>query len=153
METLREEIVKSGAVSSGALSNFTYDVHADTYALRIEVNLPEYYKYLNEGVNGLQDKHGSQYSFRYMGVSQKMADALVSWLKFKSILPRSRVTGRFITRRAGAYAIGMGLKKHGIRPRNFMAEAKKRNEQTIKELKRMVIRGLTEDILTELKTN
>lgn len=145
LEVLREEIKDAGAIATGKMYNFNYDIHTEGYSLRITIDLPDYFNYIDKGVNGVDKSQGSPYSFHYKHPSRKMVDAILKWIKVKNIIPRSKVTGRFIKKEQGAWAIATGIKKNGIEPRKITQKVKKKEVAIIKDIKEMVARGIIEE--------
>lgn len=145
MEALREEIKRQNAVATGNMINFTYDIHTTANSVRITINLPEYFKYLNKGVNGVKQNNGSPYSFHSEFPSRKMVDSILQWITVKRIIPRSKTTGRFIKKEQGAYAISRGILKNGLKPRRFTDQVKNKQRAIMKDIKQMVAQNLMKD--------
>lgn len=70
-----------------------------------------YYKFINEGVDGVDIKHGSPYSFKTIKPpSFAGIDSIMNWLEAK-------VGGQ--VEMSHAYAVGVNIKKKGIKPKNL----------------------------------
>ncbi|RYZ47922.1 MAG: hypothetical protein EOP49_19995 [Sphingobacteriales bacterium] len=82
----------SNAISSGNLiKKITFDkVRFMGGAYQLEVSLPDYYKFINSGVNGLKVKHGSPYSFKNMNVSKAMLNNLRKWVIREGLKARTK---------------------------------------------------------------
>jgi hypothetical protein len=103
IEDLRAYI-KENANNTGGLASSV--VPFPTGALSFEIQADEYFKFQDKGVNAVgSNNHGSEYSFRYPGVSHNMA---------KSIQQAYGVTS------SHAFAISSKIKEHGIRPKKII---------------------------------
>jgi len=82
----------------------------------ISISANDYWKFVNDGVNGLQRGQGSQYSFRTPFPSRAMVDSLKNGAKFKGLsLPPG-----FKDYESYSYASAIKLKKEGIKPNHFV---------------------------------
>jgi len=96
--------VKENANNSGGLAASV--VYFPTGALSFEIQADDYFKFQDQGVNAVgSNNHGSQFSFRYPGVSPRMA---------KSI---QQAYGIEI---GHAYAVSSKIKEYGIRPKKII---------------------------------
>jgi hypothetical protein len=103
IEDLRAYI-KENANNTGGLASSV--VPFPTGNLSFEIQADEYFKFQDKGVNAVgSNNHGSEYSFRYPGVSHNMA---------KSIQQAYGVTS------SHAFAISSKIKEHGIRPKKII---------------------------------
>jgi hypothetical protein len=103
IEDLREYI-KANANNSGGLASSV--VPFPTGALSFEIQADDYFKFQDQGVNSVgSNNHGSQFSFRYPGVSPRMATAIQQAYGVTS---------------SHAYAISHSIKEHGIRPKKII---------------------------------
>jgi hypothetical protein len=137
--------------SSGALTeSIQFDkvkLMGGVYTLEIEVL--EYFKFVNSGVNGLKVDHGSPYSFRNMGVSKSMLKSIRKWVireglkvRVKEALshpigaenkgkPFSGVKGDEATQTA--FVVSKGIKRNGLKPTFFWDKAAKTTAEAIKK--------------------
>ena len=103
IEDLREYI-KANANNSGGLASSV--VPFPTGALSFEIQADDYFKFQDQGVNAVgSNNHGSEFSFRYPGVSPRMATAI------------QQAYGVEI---GHAYAISSKIKEYGIRPKKII---------------------------------
>ena len=103
IEDLRTYI-KANANNSGGLASSV--VPFPTGALSFEIQADDYFKFQDQGVNSVgSNNHGSQFSFRYPGVSPRMATAI------------QQAYGVEI---GHAYAISSKIKEYGIRPKKII---------------------------------
>ena len=84
--------------------------------VKIEITANEYWKYVNDGVNGVLTNRGSEYSFRTLFPSRAMVDSLQRGARFKGLsLPQG-----FKDYESYSYASAIKLKKEGIKPNHFV---------------------------------
>ena len=98
---LREYIQKN-ASNTGALAQSV--VYFPTGALSFEIQADDYYKFVDQGVNGIAVNHASVFSFQYPGVSYNMAKAIQEWKGMDM---------------SHAYAIATNIKQRGLKPKNI----------------------------------
>jgi hypothetical protein len=98
------DFIKQKANNTGGLAASV--VYFPTGALSFEIQADDYFKFQDKGVNAVgSNNHGSEYSFRYPGVSHNMA---------KAIQQAYGVTS------SHAFAISSKIKEHGIRPKKII---------------------------------
>ena len=103
IEDLREYI-KANANNTGGLAASV--VYFPTGALSFEIQADDYFKFQDQGVNSVSsNNHGSEFSFRYPGVSPRMATAIQQAYGVTS---------------SHAYAISSKIKEHGIQPKKII---------------------------------
>ena len=103
IEDLREYI-KANANNSGGLASSV--VPFPTGALSFEIQADDYFKFQDQGVNSVgSNNHGSEFSFRYPGVSPRMANAIQQ---------------AYGVTTSHAYAISHSIKEYGIRPKKII---------------------------------
>ena len=103
IEDLRTYI-KANANNSGGLASSV--VPFPTGALSFEIQADGYFKFQDQGVNSVgSNNHGSEFSFRYPGVSPRMATAIQQAYGVTS---------------SHAYAISHSIKEYGIRPKKII---------------------------------
>jgi hypothetical protein len=103
IEDLRTYI-KANANNSGGLASSV--VPFPTGALSFEIQADDYFKFQDQGVNAVgSSNHGSEFSFRYPGVSPRMANAIQQAYGVTS---------------SHAYAISHSIKEYGIRPKKII---------------------------------
>lgn len=103
IEDLREYI-KANANNSGGLASSV--VPFPTGALSFEIQADDYFKFQDQGVNSVgSNNHGSEFSFRYPGVSPRMATAIQQ---------------AYGVTTSHAYAISHSIKEYGIRPKKII---------------------------------
>lgn len=100
-EDLREYI-QVNANNNGALAKSV--AFFPTGALSFEIQADDYYKFVDQGVNGIAVNHASVFSFKYPGVSYNMAKAIQEWKGMDM---------------SHAYAIATNIKQRGLRPKHI----------------------------------
>ena len=96
--------IKENANNTGGLASSV--VPFPTGALSFEIQADDYFKFQDQGVNAVgSNNHGSEFSFRYPGVSPRMATAIQQAYGVTS---------------SHAYAISSKIKEHGIRPKKII---------------------------------
>ena len=84
-------------------------------AIDITISANSYWKFVDQGVNGLQRGRGSEFSFRTPFPNRKMAESLEQGASFKGIsLPQG-----FKDFKSYSYAAAVKLKREGIEPNYF----------------------------------
>ena len=96
------EYIEQNASNTGALASSI--VYLPTGKLSFELKADFYYKFVDQGVNGLNGNMGSEYSFKLPYVTSKHARAIHEW---KGI-PYPE-----------AYAVAMSIKKRGIKGKHI----------------------------------
>ena len=98
------DFIKQNANNTGGLAASV--VYFPTGALSFEIQADDYFKFQDQGVNSVgSNNHGSEFSFRYPGVSPRMATAIQQAYGVTS---------------SHAYAISSKIKEHGIRPKKII---------------------------------
>ena len=110
------DFIKQKANNTGGLAASV--VYFPTGALSFEIQADDYFKYQDKGVNAVgSNNHGSEFSFRYPGVSQNMAKAIQEWKGFEI---------------GHAYAVAASIKSHGIAPKKIIETVL--NEQVLDKI-------------------
>jgi len=146
-----ENLNNSDRVASGFLGDsikpLEIKVLGSLYTL--EINVADYYKFIDKGVNGWQNSQGSPYKFQnYSGKSgkkeSKMVDAIRKWVIQQHLQSRntSKKSGHQISKRehkqsritdaslSTAIAISRSVRKKGLKATHFWTDA----ETQVKDL-------------------
>jgi len=83
--------------------------------LQIQIQADDYFKFIDEGVDGTEVSHGSQFKFKYDKPSMAHAKAIQSWIPTRSLTLPPTIP----TYKSFAYAIATNVKRKGIKPRNI----------------------------------
>jgi hypothetical protein len=158
-------INRNGSVSKGNLSDIVTTTTKAGSKITITIGYDKrnpankYYDFINKGVNGTLVKHGSEYSFKNIGVSKAFLKSLMSWKKFnvranknedqskgKSGLQKKRQS---ITdaKESSAYGLGVYIKRNGIKPIHFF------DKPAQKYFGNSFIKGLSRELGKDLKVN
>jgi hypothetical protein len=98
------DYIKANANNTGGLAASV--VYFPTGALSFEIQADDYFKFQDQGVNSVgSNNHGSEFSFRYPGVSPRMATAIQQ---------------AYGVTTSHAYAISHSIKEYGIRPKKII---------------------------------
>lgn len=137
------------AQSIGFTVNFGQEVSIDFL-------MNDYWDFINEGVNGVQNNFGSPYSFRSLNPSPDMVDAIVGtggldgWIRAKGIRELIYIDkdGDLIIKdlvtdedfRAAAFVFAKGIKRNGIEGNNFINDVF--NEKAIQRFEEEIFKAL-----------
>ena len=94
--------IEENAKNNGGLAQSV--VWFPTGALSFEIQADDYYKFVDQGVNGIAVNHASAFSFQYPGVSYNMAKAIQEWKGLEM---------------SHAFAIASNIKQRGLKPKNI----------------------------------
>jgi hypothetical protein len=100
----------------------------------------EYIDYIEQGVSGLERKvAGTPFKFRSRSVSKEMQEQLSTHIAAKpiSLSPKPGQTKKDLNKQV-AYAMGVNLKKYGIKPRKLYGYMVEENSEQQKELRQIV---------------
>jgi hypothetical protein len=154
-EIARQKLDAADRVASGGLSDsiIPTDVEIMGTVYRVNVNVKEFYKFVDKGVRGWQDEKGgnSPYQFKqYTGRSGKknslMVTAIRKWLireglkgagkenahKKASLRDRKRASITDSSTRA-AIVMSKSIRKKGLRPSHFWTDALAEVEKLMKQ--------------------
>ena len=141
---------KAGAEATGELESSikATDIDITGSVAGINIELLDRYKFIDEGVNGVEQSQGSKFSFKTKTVPKGMKDSIKKWLrirgrravKYKPISKTERKDqGIAKTRKAAdsqeglAYAVATSVKKKGIKKTKFFTNALKSTEKRAKK--------------------
>lgn len=108
----QDNLIKSDRIASGKLLNsveFVTSFKGKDYwvALRLE----DYWKFVEQGVNGTEQGRNSPFSFKGDFVN---VDAILNWIRIKPIFPTPR-NGKLPTPEGLAWAMSRSMAKKGIK--------------------------------------
>ena len=113
-KTLLEEDNK---VASGDLLNSIQgEVRVDNNLYTFVINLNDYWKFLENGVNGTAVDNGSTYSFKSKTVN---TDAIEKWISVKKIVPHS-INNKVPSTKQLAYYISRSIARNGIKGGHYL---------------------------------
>lgn len=110
-----DAMVKDAPKATGALSQ---SIAPEFQAGKLTITMDEYWNFQDQGVDGIERKFGSPYSFKHLKPSRKMVDAIVQgkWMASKGMSLRENQTIE-----QAAWAIATSVKKKGIEPTRFFS--------------------------------
>jgi hypothetical protein len=94
--------IEEHAKNTGALAQSV--VYFPTGALSFEIQADNYYKFVDQGVNGIATNHSSVFSFKTPFVSYNMAKAIQEWKGMDM---------------SHAFAIASNIKQRGLKPKEI----------------------------------
>lgn len=119
-DVAREKLGSEGREGSGALATSIgwkpLDVSSDK--VLVEVIAEDYWDFINQGVNGVFNSFGSPYSFKNLGVGEKMKQSFREFIQVNGITPREHE----MEYDQLAYILARATKKKGIKATPFMDE-------------------------------
>lgn len=156
---------KSGAQATGELesSMSARDIEIDGSKMYLDIEILDRYRFTDEGVNGLENSQGSQYSFKTKRPSVGMKNSIKKWLrirgnramKYKAISKTerrdqsiNRLRKKTDSQESLAWAVATSIKKKGIKKTKFFTNAVRATER---QFRSEIARGFKIDIINSLK--
>ena len=120
IEFAQSLLEQGGREGSGALSASIRpkDLVTNADKVLVEVIAEDYWDYINQGVNGVFNSFGSPYSFKNLGVGEKMKQSFREFIQVNGITPREPE----MEYDQLAYILARATKKKGIKATPFMDE-------------------------------
>lgn len=107
----QDALVRSDRIASGKLLNSVeYITEFNGNEYQVFLQLEDYWKFVEAGVNGTERSQGSPFSFKSKRVN---VSAILDWIRVKPILPRPK-NGKLPTPQSLAYALATNIAKFGI---------------------------------------
>lgn len=136
-ESLHDSLVRNNRFASGDLSQSIYVAPPKIFGQKItlQVFMDGYWKFVDRGVNGIQRKVGSEYSFKKKNIDRQamikhIANRGIDTKDIKNFYTNSK--GLKVARKKPldaqkavntlAFLIGRKISKFGIQPTNFVEE-------------------------------
>lgn len=117
IERYKTLLKENGKVASGDLLNsIKGEVRVDNNLYTFVINLNDYWKYLENGVNGTAVDNGSTYSFKGKTVN---TDAIEKWITVKGIVPHS-INNKVPSTKQLAYVISRSIARNGIKGGHYL---------------------------------
>lgn len=137
---LAKEALENGSPSRYATGGLSQSIEPEFFIdgemIGVEVFAADYWDFINQGVNGIENSWGSEYNFKTLYPSEGMIDAfagtggLEGWMKTKGIteLQYYSQDGELVVKdlvtdndfRSAAFVFARAVKKKGIEPNGFM---------------------------------
>lgn len=172
---LRESLIKHDRDQPGdLLQSIDGEVTIGSNKISFELKMNDYWKFVNEGVDGTAVKHNSQFKYKKNGKRIPL-DAMKKFIAARGISPAMSIsahkrntkiiaTGKLnkkaqktlkkITKENAleslAWAIGVNLKKRGLKPTHFFTQVinKELKERLTADLSKALLRDIEIDFTT-----
>jgi hypothetical protein len=162
-DSLTKDLIKSledvDRVSTGALSqSIRVDIDEEGGKMSFTMYMDDYWKFVDQGVNGTKNRQGSDFSFKKKNISE---DATLDFIKHRGIglgdlathytnsknirVRRKTVLAADKARKSLAWLIGRSISQKGIKPTHFFTDVV--NDELKKELTKDISFALGRDIL------
>ena len=117
IERYKTVLKENGKVASGDLLNsIKGEVRVDNNIYKFVINLNDYWKYLENGVNGTAVDNVSIHSFNGKTVN---IDAIEKWITVKGIVPHS-INNKVPSTKQLAYVISRSIARNGIKSGHYL---------------------------------
>lgn len=117
IENYKSLLTNDNKISSGELLNsISGEVRVENNLYSFVINLNDYWKFLENGVNGTAVDNGSTYSFKGKTVN---TDAIERWIEVKPIVPHS-INNKVPTTKQLAYLISRSIARNGIKGGHYL---------------------------------
>lgn len=117
IERYKTLLKEDNKVASGDLLNsIKGEVRVDNNLYTFVINLNDYWKFLENGVNGTAVDNGSTYSFKKKTVN---TDAIEKWISVKKIVPHS-INNKVPSTKQLAYYISRSIARNGIKGGHYL---------------------------------
>ena len=117
IEKYKTILKEDGKVASGGLLNSIQgEVRVDNNLYTFVINLNDYWKFLEYGVNGTAVDNGSTYSFKKKTVN---TDAIEKWITVKGIVPHS-INNKVPSTKQLAYVMSRSIARNGIKGGHYL---------------------------------
>lgn len=143
----------AGRSSSGSLeASIRPEITESEKEVIVQVMAEDYYDFINKGVDGLERKFGSPYSFKTLGVGPEMLKSFQDFVRDRNIKELSYINkaGESVHKilqtandyKSAAYVLARATKKKGIEPTYFMDETF--DEESIRDLAKTLGKAVTQ---------
>lgn len=160
VDEAQRNLISADRIASGKLAESFKVLNPEQIGKTIHIDIEAlyYYQFIDGGVKGTRGGNG-KYSFKNNVVGKKMQEAIRKWLikeglkakttkKYKAISVReSKRKSIGETSRSVAYAIGINIKKKGLKRTNFFSKALK---STKDKSRQELSKGFKVDIINSL---
>lgn len=117
IERYKTVLKENGRVASGNLLNsIKGEIRVDNNIYSFIINLNDYWKFLENGVNGTAVDNGSIYSFNSKAIN---TDAIEKWITVRGIVPHS-INNKIPSTKQLAYAISRSIARNGIKGGHYL---------------------------------
>jgi len=157
IEDCRERLQQAGNISTGGLAqNITPVIDSSNGIYTLSILLPDYYDFVNKGVQGVMGGNPSQYKFKTLKVSYDMMKSIRGWMKRKNLkatvqnkkFKHKSVRTFESIEKSAAFAVAAGIKKKGIKGSHYFDNAL---DAQYPKLAPMLAKALSEDVVFVIK--
>ena len=118
--TYQDKLILHDRIASGDLLNSVEcEVVVDDSGYAVTLRLEDYWKYVEEGVQGDRNPNSP-----YKNPGWKAFPHIMNWIDVKPVIPRPLDNGKLPTQKQLAYLITRSIKEHGTQGSHDLAEAK-----------------------------
>lgn len=162
IDELIESLERVNRVSSGGLSQSINVDIVDDGGFHFILSMDEYWKFVDEGVDGTKKSQGSQFKYKKKNIKQQAVLEFIAnrgiglgnlathyknkdgvFKKRKKSLPKEKA------RKSQAWLIGRKIAERGLKPTNFYSDVI--NDDWKKDFTKRVSQALGRDILIQFK--
>lgn len=129
---MKNRLKGDNKLASGALEDsLQYRLTEDPKnGINLAFLMLDYGKFVDKGINGVEQRRGSPYSFKNLNVGRKMIASLGRWKKIRGV-------------KISEWAIAKSIKKKGIAPTQFFTiSTTRRRKQLEANIEKLIDKGL-----------
>ncbi len=157
-----KNLQSNGNVDTGRLDRDMYagDIEVDGTKLAVDIFIPNYGMYLDQGVNGTEVNHGSPFSYRgkmppvakLLAWARRRANRAQKYKPVSKLEKKDNKVNKMVSDasnyRSLAFAIGKSIQKKGIKPTKFFSKAV---AGCAAKFKSNIAEGIRIDIINSMK--
>lgn len=142
IEDLRQKLIEKDKDQPGVLiQSIDVQIFEKGAKLTFELEMEDYWKFVDKGVDGTKESHGSEYKFKN-GNKPVNLGAMLDFIKVRGIKPKQsakklkqvqstknktvkkavKQVNRDRALKSAAFAMGLHMKRQGIKPTHFFTE-------------------------------
>lgn len=122
VDSLKQKLVDYDAVASNNLSQSmipSQQAYLEGELLTVNITAPNYWKFVNYGVNGTEVNHGSPAWGKQPPTDMSFHASIMNWMRDRGI---QNDPARSPTMEAAAWAIMTKIRRDGLKPRPFYSD-------------------------------
>jgi len=121
IDALKDNLNKKDRFASGMLSqSITANVKVFNQVVEMTISMEDYWKFVDEGVDGTVVKWGSPYKFKKKNLNQK---AMLKHIANRGLrVTAKKGVSKENARKGLAFVLGRSIAKKGIKPTHFASE-------------------------------
>lgn len=147
IEELKQNLLERDKFASGGLAqSITANVKVMGQVIEMTISMADYWKFVDEGVDGTERKHGSPFKFRKKNINQK---AMLQHIANRGLRVKAKTSkGKKAARKGLAFVLGRSIAKKGLKPTRFASDVFEGD--LIDNMRKDVAKALGRDILIDL---